>query len=531
VSSTAGPLPTVVGVAAPPRARTIRAWWRAVHPPPSVLKRLEPVYYVGIALGIGGPFVYGTASTALADVATPRAVTIWGPSVALLGLLAVVRWGAIQGPVVFSLADVAHLLGAPLRRAELVLGRLLRGLLAGAGVAAVLAGIVLVGIAGHHRGIAVPRAVGFIAGVALLGLLGMGGASVVQGSRRWDQGTRRAAWLVVAVAVGLVVLGRSGATGRQVVLWSGPWGWVVRPVVGTSGTWPVALVLLLAVTGGAVALALARRGRCSTERHMLRAEARGGAVAALYSMNARYVRRSLTSVSSGPAAVPRARVSLPRSPRLAVAWRDAVAALAVPQRLAEALVLAAGGTLLCLLNSEHPVAVGGGALAIYAAAARLLEPLRAETDKPGRARVLLRAPMGRVLVAHALVPAAVVLVGALAAVGGCAVAGALPRPDVTALLAVLAVPSITLCAALSSRRGGRLPASVMAAAFGDTTGMSGALVVAWIVAWPILAIAFAALPISIAARDATAGVPQIIALLVGAPFALTIALGWERFAP
>ena len=52
---------------------TIRAWWRAVHPPPSLLKRLEPVYYVVIALAIGGPFVYGTASTALAEVATPRA--------------------------------------------------------------------------------------------------------------------------------------------------------------------------------------------------------------------------------------------------------------------------------------------------------------------------------------------------------------------------------------------------------------------------------------------------------------------------
>ena len=68
--------------------RAIRTWWRAVHPPPSLLKRLEPAYYAFIVLAIGGPFVYGTASTALAEVATPRSVATWGPSVALLGLLA-----------------------------------------------------------------------------------------------------------------------------------------------------------------------------------------------------------------------------------------------------------------------------------------------------------------------------------------------------------------------------------------------------------------------------------------------------------
>jgi hypothetical protein len=511
--------------------RAVRAWWRAVHPPPSLFKRLEPAYYVAITLGIGGPFVYGTASTALADVAAPRAVATWGPSVALLGLLAVVRWGAVQGPVVFSVADVAHLLGAPLRRAELVLGRLVRGSLAGAGAAAVVAGVVLIGIAGHGRGIPVPRAVGFVVAVALLGLLGVAGASLVQGSRAWDHATRRAVWPVFAVSVGLVVLSRSGATGRHVVLWCGPWGWVLQPVVAPSGAWPAALVLLLAATAGAGALALARRGRCPTERHLVRAEARGGAVAALYAMNARYVRRSLTSVSSGPAAVPRVRVGRPRSPRWAVAWRDAVAALAAPQRLGEAALLAAGGTLLCLLNSEHPVAVGVGALAMYSGAALLLEPLRAETDKPGRARVLLRAPMGRVLVWHALVPAAVLLAGSLAAVGGCAVAGAVPRPGAIALLAVMAVPSVTLCAALSSRRGGRLPGSVMAAAFGDATGMAGALILGWIVAWPVLAVGFAALPVSVAVHDGTAGLPQMIALLVGAPVALAGALSWERFAP
>src|SRR3954465_15873287 len=136
------------------RVRDVRRFWHAVQAPPSLLKRLEPVYYVFITLAIGGPFIYGTASQALADVATPRAVAIWAPSLALAGVLMLVRWGAVQGPVVFSVPDVAVLLGSPLRRAELVLGRLARGLIAGAVGGAVVAAIVLVGVAGAGRGIA-----------------------------------------------------------------------------------------------------------------------------------------------------------------------------------------------------------------------------------------------------------------------------------------------------------------------------------------------------------------------------------------
>src|SRR4051794_4744872 len=163
------------------RVRDIRRFWHVVQAPPSLLKRLEPAYYVFITLAIGGPLVYGTASTALSEVATPRAVAIWGPSLALVALLAVMRWGAVQGPVVFSVADITHLLGAPLRRAELVLGRLIRGLLIWTGAAAVVAGLVLVGVAGHHRGVDAVRAAGFVVAMAILGLLGVAGAALVAG--------------------------------------------------------------------------------------------------------------------------------------------------------------------------------------------------------------------------------------------------------------------------------------------------------------------------------------------------------------
>jgi hypothetical protein len=377
------------------------------------------------------------------------------------------------------------------------------------------------------------RATAFVAGIAVLGLLGIAGAALVAGSARVDRATRRAAWPTVAVAAGLVALADASSMGRRVALWSGPWGWAVQPLSATAAAWPVAVVLLVASTAGFTALAVRRRGATPTERHLVRAEARGGAVAALYSMNARYVRRSLTAVSAGPVAARGAnRLKAPRSPRLAVAWRDAVAALAMPQRLGEALVLAAAGTAICLVNGDHPVAVGAGALVIYAGASRLLEPLRAETDQPGRVRVMLRAPIGKVLLQHTAVPLVVVVAGALLAVAGCAVAGALPAHGGDAvLLALLATPSITLCAALSSRRGGRLPPSLLAATYGDSSGLSVGLIFGWIVLWPVLAALACAVPIGIVVHNGPGALPQLVIALAVLPGLLAGGLTAKTFAP
>ena len=437
---------------------------------------------------------------------------------ALVALLAVTRWGAVQGPVVFSVADITQLLGAPLRRAELVLGRLIRGLVIWTGAAAVVAGLVVVGVAGDDRGVDTGRAAGFVVAIAILGLLGVVGAALVAGSERVARYPSRR----LAVGRGRGRLGPACgrlADGPSLALWSGPWGWAVQPLAGTAAAWPVALVLLAALTAAITALAVRRRGATPTERHLVRAEARGGAVAAMYSMNARYVRRSLTAVSAGPVAARGAnRLKPPHSPRLAIPWHDAIAGLAVPQRLGEALVLAGGGTAVCLVNGAHPVAVGAGALAIYAGASRLLEPLRAETDKPGRVRVLLRAPIGKVLVQHTLVPLVVVVSGALLAIAGCAAAGALPdHSGAAVLLAVLATPSITLCAALSSRRGGRLPPSLLAATYGDTSGMSVGLIFGWIVLWPLVAAAAGAVPIAIVVHNGPSALPQFVVALVLLP--------------
>src|SRR4051812_50108247 len=204
------------------RVRDIRRFWHTVQAPPSLLKRLEPAYYVFITLAIGGPLVYGTVSAALSEVATPRAVGIWGPSLAIVAVLAVMRWGAVQGPVVFSMADITHLLGAPLRRAELVLGRLVRGLLIWTGAAAVVGGLVVVGVAGHHRGVDAARAAGFVVAIAILGLLGVAGAALVAGSERVDRATRPAAWPAGAARAGPGARAGSPPAGRPAGPGGGP---------------------------------------------------------------------------------------------------------------------------------------------------------------------------------------------------------------------------------------------------------------------------------------------------------------------
>ena len=509
--------------------RAVRRWWRTASPPPSLGRRLEPVYLVGVTAAILGPFAYGTASSALSQITTPRVVASWGPALALVCLWAVARWGAVQGPAVFSAADVAHLLGAPLPRRAIVRRRLWRGLLAGAAVGALAAAILIVGVAGQGRGISAARAAGLVAGTALLGVLGVALASAVQGSATVDRVTRLATWPVLLVAAGLVAVGAGDAGGRAVERWTGPWGWAIAPVSGAE--WPVALGLLAVVAAAAAARALARCGDCPTERHAVRAQARSGAIASLYSFDARTARQSLRAASAGRGGRTAWRARRPRRPGLATAWRDATVALGHPQRLAEAALLAAGGALVALLDASHPAAVVGGAFVVYLGASRLLEPLRAETDAPGRAWVLLTRPLGRILVEHALVPAVVVTAAAAVAAAGCAIAGALPTHGGAAALAlVAATPAITLCAALNSRRGGRLPSSMMSALW-DPSGAGGGLLFAWLVVWPVLGTGIGSAAVIAVVDRGPSAIPTVLALLAASPVALTAGLSWERFAP
>jgi hypothetical protein len=194
-----------------------------------------------------------------------------------------------------------------------------------------------------------------------------------------------------------------------------------------------------------------------------------------------------------------------------------VAALRTPGRVLEGAALAGAGTALCLLNADRPVTLAVAMLVGYLGAARLLWPLRSELDAPGRVRVLLRPPIGRVLLLHTVVPALVITSAAVLAAAGCALAGALPEDGAAAaLLAVAVMPMLACCAGMSARREGRLPPSVLATAVaGDPSGGAGAIL-AWFALWPAVA--------------ATLGTIPIILVTSGGPGATGTAVVWTAIA-
>ena len=183
--------------------------------------------------------------------------------------------------------------------------------------------------------------------------------------------------------------------------------------------------------------------------------------------------------------------------------------------------------VVAIAAADHPAAQILAALGAYMAASIMLEPLRQEIDQPSAARVLLRRPFGRILLGHVAVPIAVLATGTVLAGLGVTVAGALPdRGAAIAVAAVAVVPAIVLCAALSSRRGGRLPVSVLAmGTTGDPSG--GGIVIAWLLAWPAAAVALGALPLVFVARAHALGSALVLAFAVAAtaPFILAQVLG------
>jgi len=491
--------------AAEQRLARVRAWWRVRNPPRTLLQRLDLLYTGALVSAIFGALAYGTASSALAQVVTPHWLAATGPALALLALLLTSHWGVYQGPVVFSVADVAHLLGAPLPRRGLAARRLMLALAGGAAAGAIAAGVVIVGLAGGGRGIAAADAAGLALGLAELGILGVAFAWAVESSDRWERAAQRATWPTILAAAGLAAAARAGTAGREIALWSGPWGWGVQPAAGAGDLQSLAALLLLTLATAVAARAAVRGcGHAPAERHLRRAEARASAVVALASYDARRARRALETVGARDGRHG-ARLRRPRTPALAIPWRDTVAALRTPGRIVEGAALAGAGTVLALLEADRPVAVLVAVLVVYLGAARTIWPLRAELDLPARARVLLLPRLGQVLLAHAAVPVVVTTSAAALAAAGCAAAGALPTHGAAAaLLAVAGTPMLCLCAGMSARREGRLPPSLLALAAGADPSGGGSLMSAWLAFWPAVAATLGAVPILLAAAPVVA---------------------------
>ncbi len=217
----AGASVAVGGSAPGPDVPAIQRWLAAAHRSPTIRQRLSAIYTAVLLLAIGGTVVYGTASTALAQVVSSDSVARWGPSVVLLALLGAAHWGTVQGPVVFSMADVGQLLGAPLPRAALVARPLRRAFFVGfcGGVAVTV--VLLFGLTGDGRIVAVARMLGLAGGLGLSGVIAVGLAWMVSISARAELVLRRVTWPVVAVAGGLAIGaglgGGRGADGGAVV--------------------------------------------------------------------------------------------------------------------------------------------------------------------------------------------------------------------------------------------------------------------------------------------------------------------------
>jgi hypothetical protein len=447
----------------------------------------------------------------------------------LVAFVAAGLWGAVQGPVVFSAADVAHLLSAPLSRAEVVARPLRRAMLIGAGVGVILAGVVLVGLTGDGRDVPAARAFGLVVGIALAGVICVGVAWLVSISASAERWLRLVRWPALAVASGLVlwaVLG--GRVGRTVALWSGPWGWAISAgAPGSDAGWIARLGCAAVATGALVLVAWVRRGVGETERFARRAEGRAHLQASLMDFNVRTGRRDLVDVSvSGPVGAAARSSGLARlvawlrgwlgsvgAGRLggslalrAVVWRDVATAARFPLRVLESIVLAAGGAALVLLDVARPVAVVSGAVLIYVAGAWLIEPMRIELDVPSRPSVFLGVRPGRALLAHMVLPALVVFCSVALCSVVLALAGGLAADEWPAALAVLSgAPGVVGAAGMSARRGGRLPPEVLAAAVTTDPSGGGLVLLGWLLFWPAVASAIVYVPVRAITVGSTAG--------------------------
>jgi hypothetical protein len=162
----------------------------------------------------------------------------------------------------------------------------------------------------------------------------------------------------------------------------------------------------------------------------------------------------------------------------------------------QAAVVALLGTALVLLGGGRPLTTVVGLVLGYLAASRLLATLRSELDATSRARLLLRPPLGRILRTHTVVPIAVTTGASMIAAIACAIAGSLPAHGAAAAgVAVGVTPILTFCAAMSARRGGRLPYRVLVTAAAADPSGGGLALLSWGTSWPTLGVVLAGVPI------------------------------------
>ena len=300
------------------------------------------------------------------------------------------------------------------------------------------------------------------------------------------------------------------------------------PSAAQSPAGALLATVLLSLLGIAGWFSLAPTAGGSTlESFRLRAGTRSRVVASLYSGDTRSVLLARREAKASRPLFGRIRLPAPATPYLAVVWRGALALSRSPGRLAWGVALAAGGALLLAGESGRPALVWLGSLALYLAASSLLEPLRMEVDRPVVSQVLLPWQYGRVLWFHCLLPAALLAGSALVATAVGLTAGYLSLAA-SGLVVVFAGPAaltVVLAAALSARRGGKVPLNLILMTGTDNTGLSMLGVAAWMGAWAIASTTLVSVAVSLLSRAAaTPGAPTLMVTEIAAFVAAAVFL-------
>ncbi|MFI9722642.1 hypothetical protein ACIHFE_23780 [Streptomyces sp. NPDC052396] len=395
-------------------------------------------------------------------------------------LLAVLLWTATWlGPVLLTGYEVTWLLPLPGDRGRLLRPRLLTGLAVAAG-AGLCGAVPLAAAAGAATGTASLATVAVAVPVAVAVALLAAGAGVLTQARP-DRSCRvRAA----AAALGVLGAGAAAASASCPALGgalavSGPWGWAGWAVAeaARSHPWPAVAAAAVLVAGAVGLTAYAGRLLADLPAAELAARARHGSRAgqgaALLEV------RGIALVAQSVARAGRGRARF--SPRVWVAlrlpgggawpvllWRDAVALLRRPARIAAAAGCSAAGVLLLHLmrrwgQSPHHAAVSapqaallGWALVmpLYLAASALSEGARQDTDNLTRTRLLPFAPR-TVALSHFAVPTAVLCPLGPAVAWATARLAGLPAADWQpwALVSTVGAPAAVGAALMTAYRG------------------------------------------------------------------------------
>jgi hypothetical protein len=465
------------------RASATRAFMRAHRRPfrPSAYQ----VYATLLGAAIVGVFVRGAIASLIAGGIGVHGLLVLGPAVLLLIVLAAARFGSWQGPVSFSAADLGLVLMAPIATSDLVRPKLEHSLLVGAVVGAAVGGLAILVVAGGPAGLGVARSIGAVLGLAILSSACVAVSWLVQSSRSLTARIRRLSPAALLVAGGLVAV--SATMSRSIGVWSGPWGWAIAPLAGTAG-WPLALGLLLVISGAVVAWAFMRAGASSIEMFAVRAGTRSALTASAWTLNYRVAAQSYRAAQPQGRGS-RIRISPPVRPRRAIVWRDTLGLLRDRSRVGWAALLGAGAVVEAVTHPGHVLPAGLAAAGLYFAASLLCEPLRVDIDDPDRSATLLPWTFARVLLAHCALPALTlfgITAGTVLASAAFGVAGA----GALILIPTLGIPVVAvavLAAALAARRGGRIDEGLMIRLLGaDPTSPAATLIVFWLAPWLIL---------------------------------------------